>query len=135
MKTIGIALLLAALCGCRTHQPPVDLLQIHQQRSAQLGNVTVPPPQTIPFEAKNDRKVYLEQYSEGFKSGMTGISICPLFAANLPHRNAHIKGWYSGQADGLIQSPWGMRGLIDTNGTPNQASQAIGAPGAPQPER
>ena len=134
MRTMGIVLIMVALFGCRTQLPEADLLQIHQQRLTQFGLLTVPLPQTIPVETGDDRTVYLEQYRAGFRSGMTGISICPLFAADIPHRNAHIKGWYDGQTEGLNQSPWRMQGLTGTNGTPNQAQEAIGAEAAPLPQ-
>lgn len=125
MKTIGFVILLTVICGCRTHPQTVDLLQIHRQRSAELGDVTVEPPKTIPFEFQDERAVYLEQYRAGFRSGMTGIAFCPLLAADIPHRDAYIKGWYDGQSQGLAQSPWGLHGLTETNWAPIQTSQAM----------
>jgi hypothetical protein len=44
-------------------------------------------------------------FLSGYRSGMTGMSLALLFAADIPHRTAHIQGWYDGQRDGLARSP------------------------------
>ena len=88
-----MSLLMLTLLGCRTTPSDDDLLKLHAQRLTQFAGLQVASPQTIPFENDGDRRVYLEQYGVGFKSGMTGISISPLFADALPHRIMLPRRW------------------------------------------
>jgi len=106
MKIIGAILMLGALCGCGTPPSGPDLLQLQQQRLGQLGAVNVSEPTSVPFDAVGERRAYLEGYGKGYRSGLTGIDIAILFPADIPDRNAYIRGWYDGQRAGYEKSPW-----------------------------
>lgn len=91
---------------CRKHPMLSDHLKLHHDRLDRLGAEDVPDPVVIPYAIEEERNVYLDQYRNGYRSGQTGISICPLVDAGSPHKEAYVRGWYDGQGVGMAKSPW-----------------------------
>jgi hypothetical protein len=71
-----------------------------------VADVDVPLPTVTPYDSDQDaRKIYLSAYHDGYKTGLTGVTIRYLFPQQ-PHRDALVAGCYDGQAAGRNASPY-----------------------------
>jgi hypothetical protein len=105
MKNAFILLTVLTVCGCATPKKDPDILTIYAMRLHELGDVViVPTPASIPFKGTEPSKAYLDGFADGYRSGRTGISISPFFPDDIAHRDAHVKGWYDGQSQGMRES-------------------------------
>ena len=101
---VGLPLLLNSCISARQAEGP-DLLQMHQQRLAAVQNAEAPLPAKTPFDGNPaDRRIYLEYYEKGYRTGLTGISLTHCGVEHPDHAEAEIKGWYEGQCQGAIKS-------------------------------
>src|SRR5690606_11320817 len=99
------ASLLVAGCLSRHSQShPAD--EVYEQRRISMADVDVPLPTVTPYDSDQDaRKIYLSAYHDGYKTGLTGVTIRYLFPQQ-PHRDALVAGCYDGQAAGRNASPY-----------------------------
>ena len=117
-------MLAVSLCGCVSQSvdfeaSPVDMntpdpqeffnLLTTEQR-ASVATVTPPYPTTTRFDNDpEERKAYLQWYSEGYRFGLTGTMVHALWG-QFPHREAVIEGWDTGQGDGWLT--WSKKNLL-----------------------
>ena len=91
---------IALLCGCATGSDRSDIE--YRERLALYKDTPVPLPSTTPFDDDADaRAMYLDWYRDGYRSGLTGVSITCCFPPG-PHPRAQQKGWADGQLQGGI---------------------------------
>jgi hypothetical protein len=102
---LACAPVLIAGCLSRHSQshPPGE---VYEQRRTSVAEIDVPLPTVTPYDSDQDaRKIYLSAYYDGYKTGLTGITIRYLFPQQ-PHRDALVAGCYDGQAAGQKASPY-----------------------------
>jgi len=96
---IPLLAMFAVLCGCASAKD--DLMVDYRARLALHKDAPVVLPSSIPFDDDAAaRAAYLEWYREGYRSGLTGISITCCFPPG-PYPRAQQKGWGDGQSQGL----------------------------------
>jgi hypothetical protein len=94
---LGVAITLA---GCATRKP--DMMADYRQRLALHKDAPVTLPAATPFDDDSAaRAMYLDWYRDGYRSGLTGISITCCFPPG-PHPRAQQRGWSDGQLQGLL---------------------------------
>lgn len=91
---------IAFLGGCATSNDRSDAE--YRQRLALYKDTPVPLPSTTPFDSDAAaRAMYLDWYRDGYRSGLTGVTITCCFPPG-PHPQAQQKGWSDGQLQGGI---------------------------------
>lgn len=94
------AILLAGFCGCTSKQPSSDGFTFveYQQRLQEVSPIAAPSPTHTPYDADaSSRVAYLDSYRDGYRSGLTGFYITPLFELHDHHRE-RVDGYYDGQS-------------------------------------
>jgi hypothetical protein len=90
------------LVGCATHQKEADDLSFdaYKRALAQVATAPVPLPDVTPYDSHAaGRQTYLESYQDGYRTGLTGYYITPLFQDG-PHHRERVAGYYAGLSAG-----------------------------------
>jgi hypothetical protein len=102
MRFLTPILLLVSLLllgGCASTKN--DIMADYHTRLALHKDTPVVLPGVTPFDDDAAaRAMYLEWYRDGYRSGLTGISITCCFPPG-PYPSAQQKGWSDGQLQGL----------------------------------
>jgi len=99
------------LTGCASHHKADERLSFEsiKRALAAVATTPVPLPERTPFDADVEgRRTYLDSYQEGYRTGLTGYYITPLFEA-APHHGERVAGYYAGLSVGL--QVWSLSNL------------------------
>jgi hypothetical protein len=88
--------------GCASREKARDQFSLEEYKRALalVENQPVPLPKNTPYDRDPDNKrTYLTSYQEGYRTGLTGYYITPLFQGE-PRHPERVAGYYDGMSAG-----------------------------------